>query len=160
VLQPQRVSEWLCDVAQKWPRRQAAGASRGDPRGGTKGDGYTCIVKGAPITVQCDCGAKRLVPYGEVWECEQCHRRWNTSQISAEEYWGIMTEMRRFRLRAIRSMVILGAIFVYLAIAVSSSFFFLIPILTSAWYLFYMPRWRQRVRRHARQLPKWELHPE
>jgi hypothetical protein len=57
-------------------------------------------------------------------------------------------------------MVILGAVFVYLALTISKSFFFLIPIMTSGWYLFYMPRWRQQVRRHARHVPNWELHPE
>jgi hypothetical protein len=118
------------------------------------------VVKGPPITVKCDCGVKRLVAYGQTWECDQCHRRWNTNQIPSEQYQGIMTEMRRFRMNAIRSMVIIGAIFVYLALAISKSFFFLIPIITAGWYLFYMPRWRQRVRRHAREVPKWELHPE
>jgi len=130
------------------------------PRAAARSHEYNGLVKGPPITVKCDCGVKRLVPYGETWECDDCHRRWNTNQIPSEEYWGIMTEMRRFRMRAIRSMVILGAVFVYLALAISKSFFFLIPVVTSGWYLFYMPRWRQRVRRHARQVPKWELHPE
>lgn len=117
-------------------------------------------MKGAPITVKCDCGKKALVAYGDVWQCEGCQRRWNTNQIDAEDYWGIMREMRRFRMKAIQSMLILGGVFVYLAVTISTSFFILIPLMMSAWYLFYMPRWRQRVRRHARGLPTWDLHPE
>ncbi|MFZ0172492.1 MAG: hypothetical protein WAL04_12480 [Acidimicrobiales bacterium] len=118
------------------------------------------MVKGAPITVRCDCGQKALVKYGDVWECGGCHRRWNTNQIPPDDYWGIMHEMRRFRVKAISSMLTIAAVFVFLALAISDSFFILIPLVMSGWYLFYMPRWRQRVRRHARQVPNWELHPE
>jgi hypothetical protein len=121
---------------------------------------YTSSVKGAPITVRCDCGEKALVAYGVVWVCESCQRRWNTNQIPSEDYWAIMHEMRRFRMRAIYSMLVLAAVFVVLAVVISASFFILIPLVMSAWYLFYMPRWRQQVRRHARHLPNWELHPE
>jgi hypothetical protein len=28
------------------------------------------------------------------------------------------------------------------------------------WFLFYMPRWRRRVREQARNLRRWQLHPE
>jgi hypothetical protein len=28
------------------------------------------------------------------------------------------------------------------------------------WFLVYMPRWRQKVRRRARSLPHWQLRPE
>jgi hypothetical protein len=126
----------------------------------TAGASYTPSVKGAPITVRCDCGEKALVAYGEVWQCEECERRWNTNQIPAADYWAIMNGMRRFRMRAIYSMLIIAGVFVFLAISISASFFILVPIVMSAWYLFYMPRWRQQVRRQARQLPNWELHPE
>jgi hypothetical protein len=30
----------------------------------------------------------------------------------------------------------------------------------SFWFLFYMPRWRRRVRQQARNLQRWQLHPE
>ena len=121
---------------------------------------YTGPVKGPPITVRCDCGKKALVAYGAVWQCDDCSRRWNTNQIASEDYWSIMREMRRFRFKAIQSMLVLGAVFVGLAVTLSTSFLILIPLMMSAWYLFYMPRWRKRVRRHARGLPKWDLHPE
>jgi len=58
-------------------------------------------VRGAQITVRCDCGGVGYVPYGERWECATCHRRWNTGQIPAEEYWGIMRDMRRMRISVI-----------------------------------------------------------
>ena len=36
---------------------------------------YTCLVKGARMTVTCDCEAVRLLAYGERWTCEGCGRR-------------------------------------------------------------------------------------
>jgi hypothetical protein len=117
-------------------------------------------VKGARITVKCDCGELNYLEYGEQWECPRCGRRWNTAQIPADEYWGVMRQMRGFRIRAMMTALALGGGFAILAVTVSWSFFLLLPVFMSAWYLFYMPRWRQRVRRQARATPQWELHPE
>jgi hypothetical protein len=36
----------------------------------------------------------------------------------------------------------------------------LLPVVMSFWFLFYMPRWRRRVRQQARNLQRWQLHPE
>src|SRR6266516_3795025 len=83
----------------------------------TAGCGRPCAygkllsMRGAPITVRCDCGAARHVAYGERWTCEQCGRRWNTSQIPAEAYWGIMREMRRYRLTVVGVAVAIAAVF-------------------------------------------------
>jgi hypothetical protein len=75
-------------------------------------------VRGPPITIKCECGELRHVPYGERWECEQCGRRWNTAQIPAAEYDGIMRDMRRFRLSAIGYAIAIGVTFVVLAVVV------------------------------------------
>jgi hypothetical protein len=117
-------------------------------------------MRGPPITIRCECGETRHVPYGERWECEGCGRRWNTAQIPAEEYDGILRDMRRFRLSAIGFAVVTAAAFTALAIFVSESLFLLLPVVLSAWYIFYMPLWRAKVRRRARSLPTWQLHPE
>ena len=58
-------------------------------------------MRGAPITIRCDCGQVERVPYGQRWVCPDCGRRWNTEQIPAEEYWGIMREMRNYRLQVV-----------------------------------------------------------
>lgn len=102
----------------------------------------------------------RHVPYGQRWQCERCGRRWNTAQIPAEEYWGIMREMRRFRLAAIGVALVLGVTFALLAFLVAQSLLLLLPVLLAGWYIWYMPWWRRKVRRRARSLPKWQLHPE
>ena len=117
-------------------------------------------MKGPPITIRCECGETKQVPYPERWTCEQCGRSWNTGQIPAEEYEGILREMRRFRLNAIAAAAILTVVFSILALTVSQSLFLLLPVLLAFWYIWYMPLWRRKVRRRARSLPTWHLTPE
>ena len=117
-------------------------------------------MRGPPITVRCECGRVERVPYGDSWTCEGCGRRWDTNQVPAAEYWGIMREMRRYRLVAIGAALALGVTFALLAFLVSQRLLLLMPIVMAGWYLLYMPRWRRRVRQRARSLPAWQLHPE
>ena len=117
-------------------------------------------MRGAQITVRCDCGGIGYVAYGERWVCSKCRRSWNTTQIPAEEYWGIMRDMRRLRL------TVMGvALCLVVPIAALTPFFgvrilALLPIVMGFWFIFYMPRWRRRVREQARSLRKWKLRPE
>lgn len=117
-------------------------------------------VKGPPITVKCDCGQVEQVAYGDAWTCEKCRKRWNTAQIASEEYEAILREMRGFRLSAIGAAVVVAAVFVVLALVVSQSLFLMLPVVLGAWYMWYMPLWRRKVRRRARNLPSWRLTPE
>ena len=55
-------------------------------------------MRGAQITVRCDCGDIGYVAYGDRWVCRKCRRSWNTGQIPADEYWGIMRAMRQLRI--------------------------------------------------------------
>jgi hypothetical protein len=113
-----------------------------------------------PITVRCDCGEQAQVAYPETWVCGKCGRRWNTAQIPAEEYLGILREMKRFRITAIAAALVLAVLFAVLALTVSQSFFLLLPPALAGWYIVYMPLWRRKVRRRARSLPTWQLRPE
>jgi hypothetical protein len=124
------------------------------------GGNYTRAVKGPPITVKCECGELEHVPYGQVWTCERCGKRWNTGQIAREEYDAILREMRRFRLSAIGAAAVLALLFTILALVVSQTLFILLPVVLTGWYVWYMPLWRARVRRRARNLPTWQLTPE
>jgi hypothetical protein len=117
-------------------------------------------VKGPPVRVVCDCGERALVAYPATWECEKCGRRWNTAQIPADDYWGILADMRRFRFEVIRSALVMGAIILVLAVLISATFFILVPVVFGGWYAYYMPRWRKRVRASAQALPQWTLYPE
>jgi hypothetical protein len=121
---------------------------------------YNAKVRGAQITVSCDCGGIGYVPYGERWECPTCHRRWNTGEIPAEEYWGIMRDMRRMRISVLVTALAFVVPVVALAAFAGFQLLLLLPVVMSFWFMFYMPRWRRRVRQQARSLRRWKLHPE
>ena len=116
-------------------------------------------MRGALITVRCDCGGIGYVPYDERWECPTCHRRWNTGQIPAEEYWGIMRDMRRMRINVLATALGIVIPIVVLSVVLGFRILLLLPVVMSFWFLFYMPRWRRRVRQQARNLQRWQLHP-
>jgi hypothetical protein len=117
-------------------------------------------MKPPPITIECECGERKEVAYGEVWQCERCGRRWNTNQIPAAEYEGLMSTMRRFRLEVLAFAVAAAAVLVPLIVFVNPAFIFLAPIAAAMWLFLYLPNWRRRARRAASGSPRWELHPE
>jgi hypothetical protein len=100
------------------------------------------------------------VPYGETWQCERCGRRWNTSQIPAEEYWGLLRDMRRLRLSVIAIALGFTLVFGVLGLFVAESLFLLLPVVLAFWFILFMPWWRRMVRTRARSSPKWKLRPE
>jgi hypothetical protein len=114
-------------------------------------------VKGPPITVRCDCGTVEHVPYGRSWTCPSCGRTWDTAQIPAEEYEGIMRDMRRYRIQAMTLGAGLGLLVVAVGILTDRPVFPLALIAMAGWWLLYMPRWRRKVRARARELPAWKL---
>ena len=113
-----------------------------------------------PITIVCECGETKEVPYGERWDCERCGRRWNTQQISAGEYEGLLRRMRRFKLEVLGFALTAAAVLVPLIVFVSARFVLLAPIAAAFWLFVYLPFWRRKVRLAARNAPQWELHPE
>jgi len=116
-------------------------------------------VQRPPITITCECGTKRAVPYGERWRCEQCGRSWNTLQIPAEEYEGLVRRVRRHQLEVL-GMLAIAALIVVPLIVISPRFILLTPLAMAAWIFFVIPAWRRRYRRTAREAPRWDLHPE
>src|SRR5215467_3096415 len=114
-------------------------------------------MRGALITVRCDCGEVGSVAYGERWVCGKCRRAWNTAQIPAEEYWGIMRDMRRLRINVI--FVAVAVPFVALIPLLGARIMILLPLVMGFWFILYMPRWRRRVREQTRSLQKWKLRP-
>jgi hypothetical protein len=117
-------------------------------------------VRGPPIHVTCDCGNERDLRYGDRWECEQCGRKWNTEQIPADEYQGLVGELRRLRLVALAVALCAVAIILPLAYFVSLGFLFIGPIFLTLAAILLGPFWKRRVRRVVAQRPRWELHPE
>ena len=113
-----------------------------------------------PITIRCECGETRDVAYGERWRCEACGRSWNTAQIPAEEYEGLLRRVRRHKVEALAMTAIAAAVMIPLIVVVSSRFIALVPIVMAAWLFVVLPFWRRRYHRTARSAPRWELHPE
>lgn len=117
-------------------------------------------MKGPPITVRCDCGTVEPVPYGQSWTCPRCGRRWDTSQIPASEYDGLLREMRGYRIQAMLLGGGVGLAVVLIGMFTERPIFPLALIAMAGWWLLYMPRWRRKVRERARAMPTWTLRPE
>ena len=66
------------------------------------------VLQGPPIAVTCECGEKRDLSYGEDWECESCGRRWDTTQIPAEQYETIRSTQLRFRVLPVVYGLVVG----------------------------------------------------
>src|SRR6266581_2181536 len=92
-----------------------------------------------PITIKCECGETRAVSYGERWRCERCGRSWNTQQIPAEEYEGLLRRMRRHKLEALAMVAIAAAVMIPLIVIVSSGFIMLVPMVMAAWLFLVLP---------------------
>ena len=113
-----------------------------------------------PITIRCECGEERSVPYGETWICERCGREWNTRQIPAEEYAARLRRMRLFRLEPLGLFALGLVVFAPLIFFVDTRVLFLALFASFAFITFYMPFWRRRIRRALADAPRWELRPE
>ena len=100
-----------------------------------------------PITVSCDCGETREVPYGEAWRCESCGRVWDTNQIPAEEYEGLLRRMKRCASRRFAIAAVLAAILVPLIVFVNPALIFAVPAVAAVWLFLYLPFWRRKTRR-------------
>jgi hypothetical protein len=117
-------------------------------------------MKGPPITVSCECGRSRLVAYGDDWECEGCGRRYDTRRIPQADYEGLLRRLRRYRIEILGLAFLVLAVFVPLIVFVNQKFVFVAAVAAFAWMFLYMPFWRRRVRRTAREAPAWNLRPE
>jgi hypothetical protein len=117
-------------------------------------------MKGPPITIDCECGETRSVPYGERWRCERCGRSWNTAQIPVEDYQSLLRRVRRHKLEVLAVAGVAAATLVPLIVVVSARFILLTPFAMAVWLFVVLPAWRRRYRRTAHEAPRWELHPE
>jgi hypothetical protein len=142
-------------LAPPWKRRQ--GAER--ERLGHEQPGW--VLRGPPIAVTCKCGEKRDLPYGEVWRCERCGRRWNTAQIPSEQYEVIRRTQLRFRvLPVVYGLVVLALAMFFTLTGNIFSVFVLLPLALMIWFYFVRPFHRRRYRRAIAELPRWDLRPQ
>jgi hypothetical protein len=119
------------------------------------------VLKGPPISVQCECGVKHDVEYGDSWTCEQCGRTWNTTQIPAEEYARIRQLQLRYRVVPVAMGLIVAAIAIFFSLTGNVfSVFFLLPVGLMTWFIVVRPVHRKRYRAAIANLPRWDLRPE
>ena len=71
-----------------------------------------------------------------------------------------MRDMRRMRINVLATALGMVIPIVALSAVAGIGILLLLPVVMSFWFLFYMPRWRRRVRERARNLSRWQLHPE
>jgi len=72
----------------------------------------------------------------------------------------MMRDMRRMRITVIVTALAIVIPILALSTIAGIRILLLLPVVMSFWFLFYMPRWRRRVRQQARSLRRWKLHPE
>jgi uncharacterized membrane protein YccC len=71
-----------------------------------------------------------------------------------------MRDMRRMRITVVATALGIVIPIVVLSAVAGIRLLVLLPVLMGFWFLFYMPRWRRKVREQARNLRRWQLHPE
>lgn len=120
-------------------------------------------MKPPRITLHCDCGAEEKVAYGQQWTCGHCGRRYDTTDIPAEDYSALLRIRRRYQMIgwALASVV---ALFVLLLAIANHPLQILagLPIILLIWFVYVRPVLRRRYRRALASRPKWELraHPQ
>ena len=133
-------------------RQRSETGGRGLRIGGGEQPG--AVLKGPPITLTCECGEKRELPYGERWRCEQCGRTWDTNRIPREQY----EQIRRVRALPIAFGSVVAAIAIFFTLTGNVfSVFFLLPVALTTWFVFLRPIHRRRYRAAVKGLPRWEL---
>jgi hypothetical protein len=119
------------------------------------------VLRGPPIAVACECGAKRDLRYGERWRCEQCGRTYDTNRIPREDYDAIRRTQLRFRALPVAFGLAVAAIAAFFTITGNTfSVFLLLPVALMGWFIFLRPIHRRRYRRAIADLPRWELRAE
>jgi hypothetical protein len=142
-------------------RRERRRSEAGKPRVGREPERPGAVLKGPPITLTCECGNKRDLPYGERWQCEQCGRTWDTGRIPREQYDEIRKLSLRYRALPIGFGALVAAAAIFFTLTGNTfSVFFLLPVALTSWFVFLRPLHRRRYRQAVKSLPRWELRPE
>ena len=119
------------------------------------------VLKGPPITVTCECGERRDLPYGERWKCEKCGRAWDTSRIPREQYEEIRRTSLRYRVLPVAFGALVATVALFFILTGNTfSVFLLLPVALTSWFVFVRPIHRRRYREAVKDLPHWQLRAE
>jgi hypothetical protein len=116
------------------------------------------VLRGPPITVDCECGESTELRYGEGWTCPKCERVYDTTEIPHQQYEAVRKLQLRFRLLPIALGLGTLTLAVFFTL-VGNVFgvFILIPSASVAWFMVVRPIHRRRFEAAASALPSWEL---
>ncbi len=118
------------------------------------------VIKGPLITVECECGERHGLFYGERWKCS-CGRAYDSNQIPREEYEAVRRTQRRYRvLPVLFGLAIALLALLFTLTGNTFSVFLLLPMGIILWFLFLRPVHRQRYRAAIQHLPRWTLRAE
>jgi hypothetical protein len=119
------------------------------------------VTKGPPITVDCECGERHELFYGERWTCPACGRSYDSNQIPSDEYAAIRSLQLRYRAVPIALGVAVAALAIIFTLTDNIvGVFMIMPIAIIAWFVFIRPTHRKRYREAIANLPRWDLRAE
>jgi|SRR5919204_971273 hypothetical protein len=112
------------------------------------------------ITVTCECGERRDVPYRERWQCEKCGRSWDTGNIPEEDYEAVRRIQRRYR-----AVPLVVAVITAVAVGVLMAYgrteaIVLLPVITTLWFFFGRPLQQRWLHSQVAALPEWKLNAD
>ncbi len=144
-------------------RRRAAATREPEPRRRRVAEREKpgSVIRGPLITVECDCGERHGLFYGERWECPSCGRAYDSNQIPREEYDRVRSTQRRYRALPVLfglAIALLGLLFTLTGN--SFSVLLLLPVGITVWFVFLRPVHRTRYRAAIQDLPRWTLRAE
>ena len=119
------------------------------------------VLRGPPITVDCECGETAALRYGDRWTCPSCARVYDTSKIPRDQYETIRKLQMRYRLLPIALGV--GSISLAIFFTLSGNIFAVFILLPSAlviWFMLLRPPHRRGVQKAIADLPTWDLRAE
>ena len=119
------------------------------------------VLRGPLITIDCECGEKTGLHYGDRWSCPNCSRSYDTSKIPRDQYEKIRKIQFRYRLLPIA----LGAVSISLAIFFTLTgnvfaVFVLLPSALVVWFMLLRPPHRRGFDKAISDLPTWDLRAE
>jgi hypothetical protein len=119
------------------------------------------IRRGPLITIDCECGERRRLHYGERWTCEKCGRTWNTRRIPLDEYAQLRrTQLRYRRVPLLVATLSLVCVIVFIALGQAFGGLIVVAFGVTAWGMFAHPFHKRRYREQLAKVPTWKIEPE
>ena len=112
-----------------------------------------------PITITCECGETKRVAYGQRWTCDAADGRGTRSRFRPRSTTASCAACGATRSKCSRLRRCSRRVLVPLIVFVSGRFIPWFPSAMAVWLFLFLPYWRRRYRRTARDAPRWELHP-